>query len=136
MFCYPWQNPNPVASIRLLVDNPVKLAWMPIVLIYGIVLEGPWAVLIGELGWVVIRKASLPGDYSFRSLLIAGAIAGAAIGGCYQIITFAVNRWMLYVASPPYAWAGVWLAASVGAGAFGGALVAYYSLEKEESLPA
>ena len=110
------------------IERPETLVWIPIIYLIAVNFFGTWAVIIGGFGWAAVRFARLPGKYSLRTLLIAGSIAGAAVGAAFRIVT-----WGYAVLTDPRipvprnAWAGAWLAASVVAGSVGGLLVAYYA---------
>src|SRR5215472_9802809 len=54
---YPAPDPNLSFSISML-SQPEFWAGVPVMYIYGLFMFGGWAVLLGELGWLIVSNVS------------------------------------------------------------------------------
>jgi hypothetical protein len=117
--------------------NPVYWLGFALFYVHGVVLDGTWAVVLGELGWMVLRVTRLPKLFSFALLASAGAVVGALIGCAYQIGIHELSALDLAAAhvsvrAPFSQSAPSWLSAAIAGGIVGGILVAYYSIHERE----
>jgi hypothetical protein len=97
--------------------------WGAIVLVNGIVFYGPSAVVLGGLGWLIVKAWILPLNLSKTSFLLLGVIAGALAGGCFEVIF----RFAIFLELGNSTAVQTWVTASVAGGAAGGFMVAYYA---------
>lgn len=97
--------------------------WGAIVLVNGIIFYGPSAVVLGGLGWLIVKAWILPLKLSKTSFILLGVIAGALAGGCFEII----SRFVIFLELGNPTAVRTWLTASVAGGAAGGFIVAYYA---------
>jgi len=98
--------------------------WVAIVLVYGVILYGPSAIVLGGLGWIVVDKILASFKISNAMLILSVTFVAAAVGGCFWILYDAVVYQRL-----PSVTSG-WLMVSVVGGAAGGFIVGYYASKR------
>lgn len=99
---------------------------------YFVVFRGAWLTLLGGLGWLAIQSTSLAKKFSMKTLVVSGLASGTVVAMLYEIAFITVVSTMFK--GTPYVW-GWRLAPTIIAGAFGGVLVAYYSVREPRMRP-
>jgi hypothetical protein len=100
--------------------------------LYGVVTDGSWAVVLGELGWLALRRTRLPKRLSLGALGASGAAVGVVIG-CANV-TLSHELAVLHMSEPPPfpQWAPSWLGAAIAGGVIGGVLVASHLIAEQQ----
>lgn len=124
-------------SIRLLAQ-PQFWALLGMMYICGLVLLGGWVILLGELGWMIVSRASLSSRLSSQILVPAAAVTGGMVGYFNLISWHAFGQTYLpslpvWVSSFQEFWNDAFSIAGLIGGALAGVLVAYSSLKESPS---
>ena len=131
-----YRAPDPKLSFSVaLLAEPVFWAGIVTMYIYGLVMFGGWAVLLGELGWIVVSSASLSSRISQQILAPAAAVTGGFVGYIDLISWHAFAQAyfpsiQVWLSAFQQFWSDGFSIAGLAGGALGGILVAYHSAKE------
>jgi hypothetical protein len=116
------------AAASEIARTPTRLIWLLIGYLYALVFVGPWAVILGESAWLLLRASSVARRYPSWVLKVSGIVTGAAAGAAYHVISSLQMAAPLPAAPLQHFPINIWLVASIISGAVGGLIVARYSI--------
>ncbi|MBF6570937.1 MAG: hypothetical protein IVW54_18895 [Candidatus Binataceae bacterium] len=123
-------NSGSPITIRMLTE-PYTWFWFGVFLVYGVILFGPSAVVLGGLGWKLIEAKPIAASLPKSIIMASGVLFGSIVGGCYRVLyeVAVYQRLPLLMAVHNQAW----LVASIVGGAAGGFIVGFFAATKSHS---